>query len=312
MSNEIKITELSIKAKAYDCHQRILVNANTAATAILEMAKSLKQMRDENLYIELGFESFKEYIENNQDYKFGERQAYNYIKIYEGLGNTFLQSTANLGITKLELLTKLPGYEREEFVANNDLVGMTVKEIEELIKKSQNLGEQISFLEKEKQDIICASELEKIEQDKEATKWKELADLYEKEITELKKKPVDVAVREPSKDEIKNIQIKAVEKARKEFSKTLEDEKQKIEIAFENKLKLQQEKALNEKAALEVQLQKGSADESKIAFQFYFKEIQQRLNNLVDNLNKIDDSNLKTKYQAGFKKFLDEIIALIR
>ena len=56
-------------------HQHICECYRTAATAIVEMGRSLKNIRDYKLYISLGYESFKNYLESNGDYTFKERQA---------------------------------------------------------------------------------------------------------------------------------------------------------------------------------------------------------------------------------------------
>ena len=131
-------------------HQHICECYKNAAVSLMDMAKSLKRMRDDKLFIELGYESFGEYVENNSDYSFKERQAYTYISCYEKLGEAFLQSNANLGITKLELLTKLDTFDRAEIAEDNDLAGMSVAEIKQLIADKQALGEQLSMFEAEK------------------------------------------------------------------------------------------------------------------------------------------------------------------
>ncbi len=85
--------------EAAKLHAQIMANGQVAASALLEFCKGLKRMRDEKLYTELGFDTFEDYTEKLAGIK--SRMAYHYISCYENLGTTFLQSNANLGITKL-------------------------------------------------------------------------------------------------------------------------------------------------------------------------------------------------------------------
>lgn len=102
-------------------------------------------MRDQKLYEEFGYSSFEEYTEKAVSIK--PRQAYTYISTYERLGSTVLQSNANLGITKLDLIAQMNPVERTEKLAENAFDGMSVSEIKALVQKSKNQGEQISLLQ---------------------------------------------------------------------------------------------------------------------------------------------------------------------
>lgn len=97
----------------HDCSktfQDCMANAEIAAGALLEMCQGLKQMRDTKLYLQLNMPTFDAYCEDKVGIK--ARQAYTYISTYEKLGSTVLQSNANLGITKLELIAQLPAPDR--------------------------------------------------------------------------------------------------------------------------------------------------------------------------------------------------------
>lgn len=313
-----------IKAKALDCHNKIIASAYTATTAILEMAKSLKKMRDEELYIELGFTSFGNYVEDNGDYKFKERQAYTYIKVYEDLGTQFLQSNANLGVTKLELLTKIPSFDRQEFIEENNIAGMTVKEIEDIIKKNQQQGEQLSLLTAEIEETKKAAESERLENENanaSALEWKEKALKKEKEkaeveeqlkkmrdeIKSIKQKPIEIAVKEPSAEDVEKIKAEAIAKAKKDF----ETEKNKLKGAYEELIKQEKEKAIIEKQKLEEKVKGGNIEESKLAFKIYFQEMQDNINNLIKCIENVQDENLKTRYKEGLKKHLIQVEELL-
>lgn len=154
---ENQITDLY--SEAIQTHQRIMVNGKIAVEAVFELSKSLKHMRDEKLYTELGYESFDAYCEDMVGIK--SRMAYNYISVYENLGPSLLQSNANLGITKLELISKMNPVERADMLESGELQNMSVSEIKELIKKNKEQGEQITMLtlqlENEKNDNSAES-----------------------------------------------------------------------------------------------------------------------------------------------------------
>ena len=117
---------------ALQTHQRIMANSEICARSLLEVCKDLKKMRDEKLYEQFGYETFDNYCENMAGIK--SRMAYNYISTYERLGATVLQSNANLGITKLELIAGMNPVERAEGLHNGTFENMSVSEIKELVK----------------------------------------------------------------------------------------------------------------------------------------------------------------------------------
>lgn len=301
---ELTIYERSV---AVAVHERIFATAKVAASALADMAKSLKQMRDEELYKELGFNSFGEYVEKNGDYSFKERQAYTYIKAYEELGSSFLQSNAELGITKLELLTKIPSYERQDFIENNEVTEKSVKELEELIKANQQLGEQVSFLTGEAESVKTNAEKYKSEAAHQLQENQKLADRLNNlnaKIKELEEKPIDVAVAEPSTEDIEKIKDKAKKQAEKEFKKKLDAEK----ADFEKRLAESQNLLQSEKQALEKKLKSSSAEESKVAFKFYFTEMQNNIANFIAALSHIADTEIQNKYKAVVVKYLNQIV----
>ena len=154
--------------KALKCHSEIVSNCEIAQSALLNICKNLKTIRDEELYKELGFNSFGEYVENNGDYEFKERQAYNYISTYEQLGAKVIEENAQAGITKLNLLAQIPAYERAEVLENNDLANISVAELKKLKDELVEKCEQISFLENqtadnEKETNAIQDELKKLQ-----------------------------------------------------------------------------------------------------------------------------------------------------
>lgn len=321
---------------ALDAHNIIITAEHTIAEALLSLCTNLKKMRDEQLYKTLGFEKFEEYTEKACNIK--QRQAYNYIQIYERLGSDFLQSNAQLGITKLQLLTEICAFDREEFVEENDLEGMSVTEIKKLVEEHQQRGEQLDLL------TTKCSDAEQDIEDKD----KLIAEL-QAENKELRNRPVEVAVQEPSaediekavtartealkaefenekkqleaqsKAKIKEAKEKATSKAEKERQKIIDEEKSKIQSELENKYKekiatAEAEKAEALKKAEETakKLDKN-ADADLVTASLYFTEAQKQLESFVRATQKIalaDEgkaTRLKTLAADNLKEFIKTI-----
>lgn len=129
--------------KAYDTHARILANGQVMARALVDVCHDLKTMRDEGLYTELGYDTFEEYAEQACGIK--QRQAYSYISAYEKLGQKYMADHADLGITKLELISQISSYEREGFTADVDLESATVRELKAEVERYKKQTEQLTF-----------------------------------------------------------------------------------------------------------------------------------------------------------------------
>lgn len=327
--NEITKTN---KDKAYELNSRILACANAAYASLMESAKLLKEMRDTKLYIEMGYENFEDYTV--AELGIHERQAYTYIKPYEELGERFLQSNANLGITKLALIAQLPSVDREEFTENNDLAGMTVEQVKQLVKENDAKGEQLELLADERN--AAKEERDEAMQDAEKAE-KRIAEL-EKELEAERNKPVPVAVAEPA--EMQKIKDKAAESAKKAADKELRaakkelEEKHKKELAeaaekakadaektlseYEQKLAdidSEKAKALERAKQLEKQLAVSSSAET-VKFKFYFDALDGDFKKITESLKKQFEGNPETaaKFKNAcygaldiMKKRLDEI-----
>lgn len=291
-ANSLEYTE------AMSLHRQIIANGTIAANALYEMCRCLKQMRDEKLYTALGYEDFDTYCEEKANIR--SRQAYNYIKTYESLGKEFLQSNANIGITKLELLTHVNPLDRQEFVEQTDIESISVEklkeEIDRLKRENGEKGYQLSMLEDEKNTL-------------------------ESELEELRNAPKEVAVSEPDPEEINARISEAVAKSEKEHKKEVRELKAKLKEYesskgnYENQLNSLNEKLNSEhKAAderiksLEEQIKNvGAADAALIEFKFYFNEMQETLKKFVGVLNRVDDAEKRAKFKAAAQKYIGMI-----
>ena len=130
-------------SKAYYLHNRILANGKTVQTALIDICRDLKSMKDEELFRVLGFDDFEQYAEKACGIK--RRQAYSYIAAYEKLGESFLKENAALGITKLELISQISSYEREEFLSETDVENESTRELKKRVDEFKNRVEQLTL-----------------------------------------------------------------------------------------------------------------------------------------------------------------------
>ena len=142
-------------------HIKIVSTGAMVATTMVEFSRLLKEMRDQRLYEELDFTEFGEYVEKAVGLK--QRQAYNYIANYERLGPRLLESQGHLGVTKLQLLSEISAPDRADFLEENDLEGMSVAEVKELVKKTTDQGQQLSMIQEELYDAEAGEKMYKAE-----------------------------------------------------------------------------------------------------------------------------------------------------
>ena len=88
------------------------------------MCVLLKQMRDDKLYKELGYQNFEVYCEN--EVGFSRRNARNYIAVIEHFDG---KSISRFGVTKLSLLASLSESQQEEIQQKVDLESVNVKNL---------------------------------------------------------------------------------------------------------------------------------------------------------------------------------------
>ena len=314
---DFHISEMTAEtAAAIELHNSIVSAMKEAAFALVSLCENLKRMRDTGQYKALGFEKFEEYTE--QACRIKKRQAYNYIATYERLGGTFLQSNAQLGITKLQLLTEVCAVDRADFAEQNDLEGMSVSEIKKLIAENKEYAEQISMFSESKEQQ--EQELRRLEDENEA----------------LKSRPVEVAVQEPSQEQVE----KAVAAKTKELEKSYKDKLKKAKEKERQKAEAEKQKAIEEartaakaeadakykeqitqaKQDKEAALSKAkeiaskldkNADRELVTASLYFSEAQTQFDKFLTAANKItDEKGAKIKKVAAdfLKQYIDKLL----
>lgn len=257
------MNELTNKQQAVELHSQIMTKAELLAVGIVELGKDLRQMRDSKLYLELGCNDFESYT--TQHAQIGERQAYNFIRVYEQYGQSKLEQYASLGITKLVDCLAIPPHSRDDFIEQNDIANISTRELKELIDKSTNQGKQISLLtEQLEQTKTTEQQLSELKEQNQALSVK---------LREIEQAPIEVAVQELSADEIaeikadivKNVQAKAEQELKQAISekdRQIEQVKEEALDRAEQKLQQATEKAV-EQAKAELMEQLNTTEHEK-------------------------------------------------
>ena len=118
---------------AAELNQKIIFAAQMAQQNLFDMCRMLKQMRDDKLYKELGYQNFEEYCEN--EVGFSSRNARNYISIIENISEEKRKTFSAFGTSKLSLLASLSEPEQEEIQDRVGLEDISVRKLKEEIAR---------------------------------------------------------------------------------------------------------------------------------------------------------------------------------
>lgn len=299
--------QLTLYQQAQAVHQDLMIQEQVAAQSLTQIAIDLKEIRDRRLYAELGYSDFAEYCENAT--KTGKRQAYNLISLVEQYKIDDLSRLAYLGSTKLIALKSLGKEEREELIESGKAEELSVRELKEKIKELTDKNEQLRFeftsvtdsdkitqLETELKSKQV--EMERVGRDKDSrinslqarldntgNAMRRTAEENKKlklQIAELEKRPVEVAVAEPSVEDIAKIRAEAEAAARAEYDKKLADEKKKVQsIAHEE-----------------------ASGNGKEIFKIHLKNIQREFNEALELVSNASE-NERSSYIKAFRSALN-------
>lgn len=315
------MTEL--QREAVETHYEIRKNAEITANALTEFCKGLKKMRDKKLYAELGCETFEEYAK--KFFGLAQRQAYNYIQALENLGEPLLQSNANLGITKLKILSEIPRLECAEFIENNDVADMSVRELKEAVAKATAVEEQLTFMTEENEKL--KKEIDELKENSEddSAENEELRNtiqILRNELKAEKEKPAATIQREPSAEEIAKLTEKAVKEERKKLEKEKADAIASATSKLKNQLKETEDKskkqleeverkykdiissAEKDKADIAAKLSeveknsKVSANPDVLKFSIIYKAVQENIAELKKIIKLVDEKTAEKLKEA--------------
>lgn len=322
MEKIIEVQDFTVKngdyTEALKLHNEIMANGIIAAKALLELCRCLKRMRDEKLFVELGFDDFGTYCEQKAEIK--QRMAYDYIKVYENFGENFIKDNASIGITKLELLTHVPPIERCDFMEQNDLKNTSVSQLKKKIKELEaeygKKCEQISLLEAKVQEEKSVSddskkiaeltaEVEKLrEENKKSVTPAELKKLEKEKKAEIKA-ATEKAVRE------------AIDKERKASAADFEAKYSEKEQGYLDRISGYEKRlaekdasiseAVRRQAELEDKLRNAGKDNSA-KFRIYFDQMNDVVEKLFDALDAVEDMGQKKKFADCLVQLAQNII----
>lgn len=267
--------------EAFLITERIKDYGKIAVNAVCNIGKDLRRMKIENLYVHLGYESFEDYAE--KEFQLKRRQAYQYISVFEKLGEEFVHSNAQLGITKLALLASANPEDRAEVMENENVEALTARELEELLAKSKEQGEQLSMLTEEKEALV--SDSERIQKENE-----ELHAQIDELLAQLG---------EPIEKEVI-----------KEVVKEIPDKKAEKELAKVRKAQAAAEKRANE-AESEVANVKRIKDEMHAEAQRKIDELNSKIAELIKAAEKPAESSDKSNFKAVLTSAYKEITGLV-
>ncbi len=121
----------------YQARQTRLIQAGAkVGLALYDFLKEFHDMHESKDYEGEGFSSFEEYTKSTLG--IAKSQAYTYLKLYESFSKDFFISTGKIGVTKLELLAKLPEEEARYFVEQHDVDNISTKEIKRTLATYQD------------------------------------------------------------------------------------------------------------------------------------------------------------------------------
>lgn len=120
-------------------HNKIVQAAAKVGLYLYEFCKALSDMKESKAYEAAGYDSF---------------EAYTYVKLANQYSKDFFQSTGNIGVTKLELLAKLPEEEASAFIQENRIEDMSIKEVKRTLATYQDKKEEASETIASKEPIV--------------------------------------------------------------------------------------------------------------------------------------------------------------
>lgn len=279
--NALSVVSTEQRKQALELHYKIINSADIAQSALWDMCKNLKEMRDSKLYKALGYANFEDYCETEVGLK--RRQALKYVAIVENVDIKNVQSTAHLGTEKLYLLSTIDKEQQHEISEKVNLEETTVKqlkaEIDSLKGKNKELEESKAKAEKRADEAEFSKKLtqesyKRLEQvnhqhyenfNAERKKNQLLNDeikQLESENEELRNRPIDVAVvdrpieNDPKFKEI----VRSLERENMKRNEELEQQYREDEKAVRKMLEKDKQKALSE---LREEYEKKLAEQSK-------------------------------------------------
>lgn len=134
---ELAVKDRARMQRAYELDAEVARGAKDVMSGILQMGVALKTIRDEELFLELGYQAVEEYADDR--WGISRRTMYYYIEVIEKLPAAIVQRVAQMGKPlSLRKLTALP-MDTFEGVSDEEierLVGLTDEELDGELAKN--------------------------------------------------------------------------------------------------------------------------------------------------------------------------------
>lgn len=249
----------------------------------------------------------------NERVELSERTAQKFMKLAREWSNP--NTLADLGASKALMLLAVPAEERDSFVEEHNVIDMSARQLEQAIK---DRDEARKAAETAKADAAAAEAARaKMEADmkvvnatlESAREEKERADQeaarLERELTELRSRPVDVAVETVADPEaIAKARAEAVAEMQAKLDKAkaakakAEEKRKEAEAALEKaRLQLEEREKAKKKAT-------PSCDEELEALNAFYHIAQNQINKMVEILIKLRNRPDPTAAQVAEKALL--------
>lgn len=293
---------------AYNLNVKIHTSMQAIQQNLYDMCSALKQMRDGKLYKELGYQNFEEYCD--KETPFSRRQAYKYITIMETLPNDFVNSSSQIGVQKMYLLTALTDDQREEISKTVDLESTTVRELKAQIAalQSQNADTEKARLDAEtraQQWYDKAQDMDDTISTLKATITKQ-----EDQIEELENRPVEVAVPEPS-HEVKNLEdaMRRLNREHEEWSAKIQNDhiKHVQEIHAQHREETDAIRAEYEQKLAAAQAAEAPEPDSKEVFKVYLAAVIDAAKRMTAFLNAHPNDACRAQAEKFFQTMIGEV-----
>jgi len=205
---------------------------NQTLACVIEIGRRLKEAK-----AMLPHGEFGQWLEKEVD--FSQSTANNFMKLFDAYGSAQSclfgaevnsQALENLSVTNALRLLAIPENERESFAAENDVEHLSSRELDKLIKEKEGLQKQLDDEREENEGAGMAiaeaqekADAAQAQADAAAEKVREL----QKQLEEIKSRPVEVAVQQPDPEEQQAAIDAAVDAALKKASEAEAGQRQK-------------------------------------------------------------------------------------
>lgn len=274
---------------ALELNQKIIITAQMAQKNLYDMCLMLKQMRDDKLYKELGYQNFEDYCE--KEVGFSRINAHRYISIIENIEN--VTSMLHFGMTKLSLLASLSEPEQEEIQEKIDLETTSVRKLKEEIEK----------LKSEKQEAEKYLSNQAREERQKAEQANDRLTEANKRIKELESRPITVVEDEKMKEE--NEKLKNL----------LRDAEQKLAANDTGDYELKNAKAtireLDKQLSIETQDHANEQNRIRRKYQDEINRLNEKLKNVQPAERTVEVVDSKEIFRAYYKNAIGAFNAML-